>query len=168
LLSCIFDDDPCLFIENMPTYWNPGPAPEPGIRIPLGKANIARTGEHVTVISYSRTFSDCVAVADKLAGEGIKVELVDLRTIAPLDMETLLTSVAKTRRAVIVHEAVKPFGVGAEIAARLNEELFGQLKAKVERLGANYSAVPFSKKLETAYVPAQADIEAAIRRTLKA
>jgi acetoin:2,6-dichlorophenolindophenol oxidoreductase subunit beta len=167
MLSCIFDDDPCLFIENMPTYWSPGPAPTPGERIPLGKANVLRAGKDVTVVSYSRTVADCAAVADKLAKEGVGVELIDLRTVAPYDAETVLTSVARTRRAVIVHEAVKPFGVGAEIAARLNEDLFGQLKAKVERVGAYFSPVPFAKVLETEYVPTQSRIEAAIRNTLR-
>jgi acetoin:2,6-dichlorophenolindophenol oxidoreductase subunit beta len=166
MLSCIFDDDPCLFIENMPTYWTPGPPPPTGVRIPLGKANVLRQGSDVTVISYSRTVSDCAAVADKLAKENIAVELIDLRTIAPLDMATVLQSVAKTRRAVIVHEAVKPFGVGAEIASRINEELFGQLAARVERVGAPYSPVPFSKPLEMEFVPTHGRIEAAIRATL--
>jgi pyruvate/2-oxoglutarate/acetoin dehydrogenase E1 component len=167
MLSCIFDDDPCLFIENMPTYWNPGPAPQPGVRIPLGKANVLRQGSDVTVISYSRTMSDCAAVAEKLGTEDISVELIDLRTVSPLDMETVLRSVAKTRRAVIVHEAVKPYGVGAEIAARLNEELFGQLKAPVGRVGAYFSPVPFSKALELEFVPTHGRIESAIRAALK-
>lgn len=167
MLSCIFDDDPCLFIENMPTYWNPGPAPAPGVRIPLGKANILRQGSDVTVVSYSREMSDCVAVAERLGKEGINVELVDLRTIVPLDMPTILTSVAKTRRVVIVHEAVKSFGVGAEIAARINEELFGQLKAPVGRIGARSCPVPFAKPLEMAFMPGQGEIETAIRATLK-
>jgi pyruvate/2-oxoglutarate/acetoin dehydrogenase E1 component len=166
MLSCIFDDDPCLFIENMPTYWNPGPAPAPGVRIPLGKAKVLRAGSDVTVISYSRIMNDCVAVADKLAKEGIKVELVDLRTISPLDMDTVFASVATTRRAVVVHEAVKAFGVGAEVAARISEAFFEQLKAPVRRLGASYCAVPFSKPLEMAFMPAQADIEHAIRSVL--
>jgi acetoin:2,6-dichlorophenolindophenol oxidoreductase subunit beta len=166
MLACIFDDDPCLFIENLPTYWNPGPPPQTGVRIPLGKANVLRQGSDVTVISYSRTVSDCAAVADKLAKEGITVELIDLRTIAPLDIATVLQSVAKTRRAVIVHEAVKPFGVGAEIASRINEELFGQLAARVERVGAPYSPVPFSKPLEMEFVPTHGRIESAIRATL--
>jgi len=166
MLSCIFDDDPCLFIENLPSYWSPGPPPQTGVRIPLGKANVLRQGSDVTVISYSRTVSDCAAVADKLAKEGITVELIDLRTIAPLDMATVLQSVAKTRRAVIVHEAVKPFGVGAEIASRINEELFGQLAARVERVGAPYSPVPFSKPLEVEFVPTHGRIESAIRATL--
>jgi pyruvate/2-oxoglutarate/acetoin dehydrogenase E1 component len=167
MLSCVFDDDPCLFIENMPTYWNPGTPPQPGVRIPLGQANVLRAGGDVTVISYSRTVSDCAAVAEKLAKESIAVELIDLRTISPLDMETVLRSVAKTRRAVIVHEAVKPFGVGAEIASRLNEELFGQLKAPVGRVGAYFCPVPFSKSLEQEFVPTHGRIEAAIRATLK-
>ncbi len=167
MLSCIFDDDPCLFIENLPSYWNPGPAPTDGERIPLGKANVLRAGDDVTVVSYSRTVADCAAVADKLSKDGINVELIDLRTVAPYDAETVLKSVARTRRAVIVHEAVKPFGVGAEIAARINEELFGQLKARVERVGANFSPVPFAKALESEYVPTLGRIEAAIRNTLR-
>ena len=166
MLSCIFDDDPCLFIENMPTYWNPGAMPELGQRIPLGKANIVREGSDVTVISYSRILQDCAAVAQKLAGEGIHVELIDLRTISPLDEATLLKSVGKTRRAVVVHEAVRNFGVGAEIAALLQEHLFSDLKAPVQRVGANHSPVPFSKTLEMAFVPQQPAIEAAIRKAL--
>jgi acetoin:2,6-dichlorophenolindophenol oxidoreductase subunit beta len=167
MLSCIFDDDPCLFIENMPSYWTPGPAPEAGVRIPLGKANVLKVGSDVTLVSYSRTVSDCVAVANKLESEGVKAEVIDLRTVAPFDVETILLSVARTGRAVIVHEAVKPFGVGAEIAARINEELFGQLHSRVERVGANFSPVPFAKPLESAYVPTQARIEAAVRATLE-
>jgi pyruvate dehydrogenase E1 component beta subunit len=166
MLSCIFDEDPCLFIENMPSYWTPGTPPQVGQRIPLGQAKVLREGRDVTVISYSRMVQDCAAVADKLAREGIQVELIDLRTISPLDEASLLRSVAKTRRAVVVHEAVRRFGVGAEIAALLHEHLFGDLKAPVQRVGANHSPVPFSKTLETAYVPQPAAIEAAIRKTL--
>jgi pyruvate/2-oxoglutarate/acetoin dehydrogenase E1 component len=166
LLSCIFDDDPCLFIENMPNYWTPGPVPERGVRIPLGKANTVRSGGDVSLMSYSRTVNDCIAVADKLAGEKIGVEVIDLRTVSPLDVDTILGSVARTRRAVVVHEAVKPFGVGAEIAAIIHKALFGQLAAPVERVGSNYCPVPFSKPLETAFVPSQAQIEAAVRATL--
>lgn len=167
MLSCIFDDDPCLFIENMPTYWNPGAAPIKGERIPLGKANIVKPGTDVTVVSYSRPVADCAAVVDKLAKEGISAELIDLRTVAPFDAQTVLESVARTRRAVIVHEAVKSFGVGAEIASRINEELFGQLKSRVERVGACFSPVPFSRALESEFVPTQARIESAIRNTLR-
>jgi pyruvate dehydrogenase E1 component beta subunit len=166
MLSCIFDDDPCLFIENMPTYWNPGAMPRIGERIPLGQANVLREGSDVTVISYSRVLQDCVAVAEKLAAEGIQVELIDLRTISPLDEATLLKSVGKTRRAVVVHEAVRSFGVGAEIAALLQEHLFSDLLAPVQRVGSNHSPVPFAKTLEMAFVPQQSTIEAAIRKAL--
>lgn len=167
MLSAIEDDDPVLFIENMPTYWTPGDAPERGKKIPLGKANILREGKDVTLITYSRRVLEASAVVQKLAGEGISVELIDLRTIAPMDTDTILASVAKTGRAVIVHEAVKPFGVGAEIASRIYESLFAQLKAPVQRVGSHFSPVPFSKPLEDAYVPGLDRIEAAIRATLK-
>jgi pyruvate dehydrogenase E1 component beta subunit len=166
MLSCIFDDDPCLFIENMPAYWNPGELPVPGERIPIGKAKVVRPGSDVTLISYSRMLQDCATVADKLAREGISVELIDLRTIAPLDEATLLQSVARTGRAVVVHEAVRKFGVGAEIAALLHEQLFGELKAPVQRVGARHSPVPFSKPLEMAFVPQPSTIEAAVRKAL--
>lgn len=164
--ASIEDDDPVIFIENMPNYWTPGTAHEPGLRIPLGKAHVAREGSDVTVISYSRIFNDCAAVAEKLAGEGVRVELIDLRTVAPYDVETVHASVAKTKRAVIVHEAVTNFGVGAEIAANIHKALFGVLAAPVERVGAPYCAVPAAKPLEMAFVPDQGKIEAAIRRAL--
>src|SRR5688572_2057563 len=99
MLSCIFDDDPCVFIENLPLYFVPGDAPVPGQRVPLGKAKVVREGRDVTVISYSRTMLEVLAVADELAKRDISVEVIDLRSIAPLDMQTLCTSVAKTRRA---------------------------------------------------------------------
>ncbi|CAB3735998.1 alpha-ketoacid dehydrogenase subunit beta [Paraburkholderia rhynchosiae] len=166
LLSCIEDDDPCIFIENMVTYWSDGPAPERGIRIPLGKASVVRQGTDATIIAYSRQVLDACAVADNLQREGISVEVVDLRTVAPFDVATILDSVAKTRRAIVVHEAVKPFGVGAEISARIHEELFSQLKAPVQRVASAFCPVPFSKPLETAFVPSVGQIEAAVRKTL--
>lgn len=166
MLSCIEDDDPCLFVECMPLYWTPGPAPERGVKIPLGKAKVVREGSDVTVISYSKQVHEAVSVADKLAKEGISVEVVDLRTISPLDTETVLASVAKTGRAVVVHEATRNFGVGAEVSSRIHEALFAQLKAPVGRVGAAFCPVPFSKPLEDAFLPSVGDIEAAIRATL--
>ena len=167
LLSCIFDDDPCIFIENMPLYFAPGPAPVRGERIPLGKAKVVREGTDATVISYSRTLVEAVAVADKLAKDGISIEVIDLRSIAPLDFDTVRKSVAKTGRALVAHEAQAEFGVGAEIAARLHQDLFGQLKSPVGRLGAARSPVPFSKPLEMAYLPGQERILDAIMQVLK-
>lgn len=168
LKACIFDDNPCVFIEStmMVMTGAKSPAPQPGYIIPLGKAHVARPGDDVSVIGYGRPVADALAVAEKLAAEGISIEVVDLRTVSPPDMETVLNSVARTRRAVIVHEAVRSFGVGAELAARINEELFGQLAAPVRRLGAKGTPVPFSSPLEQAFMCGRADVEAAIRSTL--
>lgn len=166
LLSCIFDDDPCIFLETMPTYWDKGPAPEPGLRIPLGKANVVREGADVSVISYGRPVAQILALAEGLEPEGISVEVVDLRTIAPFDRETVLASVAKTGRAVIVHEAIEQFGVGAQIAAVLSEELHGSLRAPVSRVGSRNCPVPFSRVLEQAYMYNDDRIESAIRKAM--
>jgi pyruvate dehydrogenase E1 component beta subunit len=166
MLSCIFDDDPCLFIENLPTLRTAGEAPVRGERIPLGKANVLREGQHVTVVAYSRMVHECTQVVDKLVAEGIQVELIDLRTISPWDEATVLASVAKTGRAVIVHEALRTFGVGAEIASVLHEKLWGRLKAPVVRVGAPRCPVPFSRPLELAFLPQAPVIEAAVRQAL--
>jgi acetoin:2,6-dichlorophenolindophenol oxidoreductase subunit beta len=166
LLSCIFDDDPCIFVETMPTYWDRGPAPEPGLRIPLGKANIVRTGTDVSVVSYGRPVAQISGIAEQLAGEGISVEIVDLRTISPIDKETVLSSAAKTGRAVVVHEAVEQFGVGAQISALIAEELHGTLRAPVGRVGSRNCPVPFSKVLEQAFMYTDERVEAAIRKVV--
>jgi pyruvate dehydrogenase E1 component beta subunit len=167
LAGCIFDDDPCLFIEDAMTRTLSGPAPAPGHRLPLGKANIARAGTDVSVIGYGRPIGQTLAIAEKLAGEGISVEVVDLRTVSPMDTETVLNSVAKTGRAVVVHEAPRSFGVGAEVVARIQEHLFGQLKAPVLRVASRDVTVPFAKVLEQAYLYQPGNIEAAIRQTLE-
>jgi len=161
--SAIDDDDPVLFIENIPGYFATGPAPLAGTRIPLGIANIARNGEDVTIISYSEMVNLALAAAAALAEQGISAEVIDLRTIAPYDRATVLTSVGKTGRAVIVHEAVRDFGVGAEIAADISEALHGKLAAPVRRLGGASCPVPFSKPLETAFAPRKEDIIEIIR-----
>lgn len=166
MLGAIADDDPVLFVEHIGSYWTPGPAPERGKAIPLGKASVVKAGTDVTVIGYSRSMQDIPVVAAKLAEEGISCEIIDLRTVSPLDMDTILTSVAKTGRAVIVHEAVKSFGVGAEVSARIHEALFKQLKAPVGRVASKDCPVPFAKQLESAFIYSHADIEAAIRATL--
>jgi pyruvate dehydrogenase E1 component beta subunit len=166
LLSCIDDDDPCIFIENLPTLWITGPAPERGKRIPLGKANIIRPGKDVTFISYSRAVTACAEAAAQLADEGIEVELLDLRTVAPFDRAAVIESVKKTGRAVIVHEALRDFGVGAEIAACIYENLHGRLKHKVMRFGAPQCPVPFSKVLENAFLPSKDAIVQAARASM--
>jgi pyruvate/2-oxoglutarate/acetoin dehydrogenase E1 component len=166
LLSCIEDDNPCIVIDHIMGFQQKGPAPPPGYRTPLGKAAIARGGKDATIVSYGKAVNDALAVAEKMAADGISVEVVDLRTIAPFDEETVLNSVAKTRRAVVLHEAVKAFGVGAEISSRIHEELFSDLRAPVARVGSKYAPVPFAPPLEKAFLFSQADIEAAVNKTL--
>lgn len=164
LRSAIDDPDPVLFIENMPSYFTPMAFEMPGTghRVPLGKAAIQREGTDVTVVSYSRMAMEARQAAASAADKGISVEVIDLRSIAPWDRETVLASARKTGRVLIAHEAVKQHGVGAEIAAVVSEELFGVLKKPVRRLGAAYGVVPYSKPLETAFAPDAQRILAAI------
>lgn len=152
LLSAIQDPDPVLFIETGGTLFAPGEVASDQGPIPLGKARIVAEGTDVTIVSYSTMVLRCQAAVASLAEAGISAELVDLRTLSPWDKATVLASAAKTGRVLIVHEAVRNFGPGAEIAATVNEELFGQLKAPVRRLGGPYSPVPFSKPLEDAFL----------------
>ena len=166
LLSSIFDDDPVIFIEHMPGYWTKGAPPIRGQRIPLGKANIVKSGKDVTLIGYSRSVGDIITVAAKLAKDGIDAEVLDLRTVHPMDVDAILTSVEKTGRAVVVHEAVRSFGVGAEVSARIHEALWNKLKAPVQRVASKDCPVPFSKVLETAFVYSHDEIERAVRKTL--
>lgn len=164
--GCIEDDDPCIFQESMALYWTSGAAPERGKVIRLGVANVAKEGSDVSLISYGRCVPDCLAVAQKLAAEGVNVEVIDLRTISPLDNETILNSVAKTKRAVIVHEAVRSFGVGAEISSRIHEELFSDLLAPVQRVASSDCPTPFCATLEQAFLYSKDEIEQAVRKTL--
>jgi len=169
LRSAIDDPDPVIFIENLPTYFAPMSfeLPDSSHRVPLGKAAVQREGTDVTVVSYARIALEARQAAAKAAEQGISVEVVDLRTIAPWDRETVLASAHKTGRVLIAHEAVKQHGVGAEIAAVISEELFGQLKKPVMRLGGAYCAVPYSKPLESAYAPDAARILTAITELAK-
>ena len=166
--SAIDDPDPVLFIENLPTYWTPAEAADKDYRVPIGKANVLSEGSDVTIIAYARMIQEAMPAVAKLKETDISAELIDLRTIAPWDRDTVVKSVARTGRAVIVHEAVTPFGAGAEISAVLNEELFGKLRAPVKRLGGAFCPVPFSKPLETAFAPQTADIVAAVEALVKA
>jgi acetoin:2,6-dichlorophenolindophenol oxidoreductase subunit beta len=162
--SAIEDPDPVLFIENLTMYFAPMAfeLPDSSHRVPLGKAAVQCEGSDVTVVTYARMAAESRQAAAQAAEQGISVEVVDLRTIAPWDRETVLASVRKTGRVLIVHEAVKQYGVGAEIAAVINEELFGALKKPVTRLGGAFCAVPYSKPLESAFAPDAASILAAI------
>ncbi|MEW9854546.1 alpha-ketoacid dehydrogenase subunit beta [Novosphingobium sp. M1R2S20] len=163
LRSAIEDPDPVLIVENLPIYWTKGPKPASDHRVPLGKAKVVVPGTDVTIVSYSRTALESLGALQALGEAGISAEVIDLRTIQPWDQETVLASVEKTGRLLVAHEAVVPFGAGAEIAAVVQDKLFGKLKAPVKRIGAPFNPVPFSKPLETEHVINGAKIaEAAI------
>jgi pyruvate dehydrogenase E1 component beta subunit len=129
----------------------------------IGKARIARSGTDVTVIAYSAMVQSALEAARVLEEEGISAEVIDLRTLLPLDMTTVAASVSKTHRVLIAHEAVRSGGVGAEIAARIGEELFDELDAPVQRVGCAFAPIPFAPELERALLPGSADIVRAAR-----
>jgi 2-oxoisovalerate dehydrogenase E1 component len=166
LRAAIAYDGPAIVIEHRVLYERTGPGFAPGHFIPLGKAAILRAGSDVTIVSWSRMVRESLAVADRLAGEGIDAEVIDLRTIAPLDWEAVLASFAKTNRMVIAQEAVTDFGVGAEIAARAVDAGFWSIDAPVVRVGAPPTPAPYAQSLEEAWVPGGVGIEAAVRRVL--
>ena len=148
LKAAIRSEDPVLYFEHKGLFPLKGPVPEGDHIVPIGKAAISREGSDVTLVSYSMMMHRVLEAAEALEKEGISAEVIDLRTISPLDMETIYKSVAKTHRLVIVHEAVRTGGVGAEIAARVAEEMMDDLDAPIRRLGAPFVPVPFSPSLE--------------------
>ncbi|HUK99345.1 MAG TPA: alpha-ketoacid dehydrogenase subunit beta [Nitrospirota bacterium] len=148
LKSAIRCDDPVLYFEHKSLFPIKGAVPDNDYLVPIGKASVARSGKDVTIISYSLMMHRALEAAEKLTALNIDAEVVDLRTISPLDKETIFTSVAKTKRLVIVHEAVKIGGVGAEIAALVAEEMIDYLDAPIKRLGAPFVPIPFSPALE--------------------
>jgi acetoin:2,6-dichlorophenolindophenol oxidoreductase subunit beta len=164
LASCVFDDDPCLFVEHVALHYSQKEmVPTGDHRVPLGHAAVRRQGSDVTVVSYGAQMPGVLAAAETLAGEGISVEVIDLRTLVPLDFPTVLASVARTRRAVVVHGATRFAGPGAEIAATITEELFEDLAHPVVRLGARYVPTPFlASGLEP--LPVAGDVVDAVRR----
>ncbi len=164
--AAIACNDPVIFIENILCYGLQSDDPGPNHVVPLGKAAVAHEGSDCSIITYGRTVLDALEVAGQMAEEGVSVEVIDLRTIAPFDEETVLASVRKTGRAVVLHEAVKSYGTGAEVSARINEALFGQLKAPVQRIGGAFSAVPMANVLEQAWIPTKDGIKDAIRATM--
>jgi pyruvate dehydrogenase E1 component beta subunit len=149
LKAAIRSDDPVLYFEHKGLFPLKGPVPDGDHLVPIGKANVERAGNDLTIVSYSMTMNRVREAADLLAGQGINAEVIDLRTIAPIDMPTIYASLAKTHRLLIVHEAVKTGGVGAEIAARVAEDALDLLDAPIARLGAPYVPIPFSPVLES-------------------
>jgi pyruvate dehydrogenase E1 component beta subunit len=166
LLAAIADPDPVVLVENKTLYFRRGQVPDAIEPMALGRARVVRPGADVTVVALSRMVAEALLAADRLAHEGVDVEVVDPRTLVPLDLETILASVRRTNRLVVAHEAVTFGGFGAEIAARVQEAAFDDLDAPVVRVGAPFTPVPLSPPLEDAHAPRADAIEAAVRALL--
>jgi acetoin:2,6-dichlorophenolindophenol oxidoreductase subunit beta len=166
LASAIADPGPVVFVENKSIYFRREPVEEPGgapAPIALGEANLLRSGTSLTIIATSRMVADALAAAEQLARDGVEAEVIDPRTLVPLDVDTLARSVEKTGRAVVAHEAVISGGFGAELAAQLQDAAFDFLEAPIQRVGAPFMPVPVSPPLEDAYRPGVDEILAAAR-----
>lgn len=166
LKSAIRDDNPVVVIDSLNLWTSKGSVDEGEHLTPIGKAEVRRQGTDATVVTVGSMVPRALAAAERLATEGINAEVIDLRTLSPLDRETILASVAKTHRLVIAHDAVKPFGFGSEIAAMIAEEALEDLDARVQRVAAPWAPVPFSPPLEAAYYPQAPEIQAAVRAVL--
>ena len=162
--SAIRDDNPVLFIDQKAGYDDKGSMPDGEYLIPLGVADIKRLGKDVTIIATSLMVSKALRASQELSATGIDAEVVDPRTLVPLDKKTIINSVKKTGRAVIVHEAVEYCGWGAEMAAEIANEAFEYLDAPVERVAAPFCPVPYSRSLELAMLPSEERITAAVRK----
>ena len=158
LTAAIRDDDPVMFIEHKLLYRTKGPVPEGEHVVPLGKADVKRRGTDLTIVTWSREVLFALEAAEELAAEGVDAEVIDLRSLVPLDREAILASVRKTRRLLVVHEAIKRGGYGGEIAALVAEEAFDDLDAPPRRLAGVETPIPYAAHLERAVVPQVEDI----------
>ncbi len=158
LTSAIRDDNPVVFLEHKMLYGSEGDVPVESYTIPLGRADVKREGKDITVVATAMMVGRALSAAEKLAADGISLEVVDPRTLSPLDEETILNSVTKTHRLLIVHEEVKFAGSGAEIAAMAAEKAFDYLDAPIVRVGAPFTPVPFSPPLEQEFIPSEEKI----------
>jgi acetoin:2,6-dichlorophenolindophenol oxidoreductase subunit beta len=166
LWSAIYDDNPVVFFEHRTLYAIKGEVPDELQPIPLGKARVHREGEDVTVVATGRLVHEALKAADEAEKEGISVEVVDPRTLLPLDEETILESVKKTTRCVTAHEAVTRGGFGAELTAVIQHGAFDWLDAPIERVGAKFAPLAFAPAMEQWVVPHADDVLAAVRRTV--
>jgi pyruvate/2-oxoglutarate/acetoin dehydrogenase E1 component len=166
LKSAIRCDDPVIFVENKLLNATRGEVPEDEYLIPIGKADIKRSGNDLTLIATSRMVLFALSAAERLAEEGINVEVIDPRTLTPLDLDTIITSVEKTGRVVIVHEACERCGIGAEIAAQIQEKAFDYLDGPILRVANPNVPIPFNRTLEAAAIPDEARIVSAINDSL--
>lgn len=166
LKAALRQDDPVLFIENATLYQKRGEVPDGEFLVPLGKSDIKRSGKDVTLVTYSKMLHVCLDAAKQLAKQGIEAEIVDLRTLRPLDMEPVFESFKKTNRAVVVEEGYPTFGVGAEIAARIQAECFDYMDAPVRRIAQLDVNLPYNRTLEQAAIPNADTVVKAVKEVM--
>ena len=167
LKSAIRSDDPILFIENATMYQIRGEVPEGEYTTPIGVSKVQREGKHATIVTYAKGLELSMKAADQLAKEGVEVEIVDLRSLRPLDMGPVIESFKKTNRAVIVEEGWKSYGVGAEVSSRLYEEAFDYVDAPIVRVAQKEVPLPYNRTLEQSALPQIPDIVAAVKKVMK-
>jgi len=166
LKAAIRSDNPVMFIESATLYQMRGEVPEGDYIVPLGKSTVQRPGKDVTIVTYSKMLDFSLKAADELAKDGIEVEIVDLRSLRPLDMGPVIESFKKTNRAVIVEEGWKSYGVGAEVSSRIYEEAFDYVDAPIKRVAQKEVPLPYNRTLEQSALPQIADIVAAVKEVL--
>jgi pyruvate dehydrogenase E1 component beta subunit len=166
LKSAIRSNDPVLFLEHATLYQLRGEVPDGDYVIPIGKSRLQRPGKDVTIVTYSKGLEISMKAADELAKEGIEAEIVDLRSLRPLDMDPVIESFKKTNRAVIVEEGWKSFGVGAEISSRIYEQAFDYVDAPLRRVAQKEVPLPYNRALEQSALPQVADVVAAVKEVL--
>jgi pyruvate dehydrogenase E1 component beta subunit len=167
LKSAIRSDDPVLFIEHAAMYQVRGEVPDDEYLIPIGKSKVQRPGGDVTIVAYSRGLELSMQAAEELAQEGIEAEVVDLRTLRPLDMEPVFESFKKTNRAVVVEEGWKSYGVGAEISSRIYEGAFDYVDAPIVRVAQKEVPLPYNRTLEQSALPQVPDVVSAVKEVLR-
>ncbi|MEW6094382.1 MAG: transketolase C-terminal domain-containing protein, partial [Chloroflexota bacterium] len=167
LKTAIRSDDPVLFLEHATMYQVRGEVPEGEYLLPIGKSKVQRPGKDVTIVTYAKGLELSLKAADDLAKEGFEAEIVDLRTLRPLDMGPVLESFQKTNRAVIVEEGWKSYGVGAEVSSRIYEQAFDYADAPILRVAQKEVPLPYNRTLEQAALPQVPDIVAAVKEVLK-
>jgi pyruvate/2-oxoglutarate/acetoin dehydrogenase E1 component len=167
MVAAVRDDNPTIVVLNKRMLGSKGEVPDEIYEIPFGQANTVRAGKDVTIVAVGRMVTESLAAAETLVANGIDTEVIDVRTVQPLDTQTILDSVRRTNRVVIVHEAVTFGGIGAEISSQIQEEAFDYLDAPVLRIGAPFAPVPFSPVLEKAYIPDSNRIASGVRQLLE-
>jgi acetoin:2,6-dichlorophenolindophenol oxidoreductase subunit beta len=166
LKAAIREDNPVVFIEHRGLYWTRGQVPEGDHLVPIGKAAVAREGDRLTIVATAKMLATSLEAAEELSSGGISVEVIDPRTLSPLDVGTIVTSVKKTSRLIIIHEAVEQGGIGAEIATQVQQQAFYYLDSPIARVAAPFAPVPASPALEKRFVPGKDLIIRAARQAL--